>query len=202
MNALWKSAWVPAAALIIATAPVEAQLNVGGVDYNPSTDSASTDQNTDSGQQAVDLAEAQRNLTDLGYPTGAIDGTENTDTAIAIAQFQSANELEVTGKLSPELAELLEEKVQAMRSGTVVEEGEVSSASMAGSASEQADSNCLSDAADTTRDASRLASAGAGLLNRLGASGVARGISNAASTANAAARVASATDAVTECEPE
>lgn len=45
----------------------------------------------------------QQDLTTLGYDPGAVDGETSTKTIVAISKFQSENNLEVTGEVSPQL---------------------------------------------------------------------------------------------------
>jgi peptidoglycan hydrolase-like protein with peptidoglycan-binding domain len=51
-------------------------------------------------------------LDKLGYDTGEVDGTATTQTTIAISQFQAENGLEITGKVSPQLAGILAAEVE------------------------------------------------------------------------------------------
>lgn len=45
----------------------------------------------------------EQDLARLGYETGPVDGEETMETVIAISKFQSENQLEVTGEVSPQL---------------------------------------------------------------------------------------------------
>ena len=46
----------------------------------------------------------QRDLTELGYDTGGVDGKAGTKTVIAVSRFQAEHGLEVTGEITPQLA--------------------------------------------------------------------------------------------------
>lgn len=46
----------------------------------------------------------QQDLTALGYDPGPVDGHPSTKTIIAVSRFQSENNLEVTGEITPQLA--------------------------------------------------------------------------------------------------
>jgi carboxyl-terminal processing protease len=43
----------------------------------------------------------------LGYDPGNTDGAESMQTSIAISQFQAENNMQVTGKATPQLAGIL-----------------------------------------------------------------------------------------------
>lgn len=49
----------------------------------------------------------EKDLVALGYETGPVDGEETMETVIAISKFQSENQLEVTGEVTPQLAGVL-----------------------------------------------------------------------------------------------
>lgn len=49
----------------------------------------------------------EQDLDRLGYETGPVDGEETMETVIAISQFQGANNMEVTGEVTPQLARAL-----------------------------------------------------------------------------------------------
>ena len=54
---------------------------------------------------ADDLAKiVQQDLTTLGYDPGNTDGEVTTDTVVAVSKFQAENNLDVTGKITPQLA--------------------------------------------------------------------------------------------------
>lgn len=80
--------------------PYDYYTNVDPYDYNGSTyDLTSTDSAT---VQAV-----QTQLFNLGYYTGSIDGVFGPTTRDAVAKYQIANHLNVTGSLSPDTAQSL-----------------------------------------------------------------------------------------------
>ena len=54
----------------------------------------------------------QKDLITLGFDPGRIDGEMNTQTAVAISQFQSQNGLDVTGEPSPQLAGIMKAKLK------------------------------------------------------------------------------------------
>ena len=54
----------------------------------------------------------QKDLVALGFNPGRIDGEMNTETAVAISQFQAQNNLEVTGQPSPQLAGIMKAKLK------------------------------------------------------------------------------------------
>jgi peptidoglycan hydrolase-like protein with peptidoglycan-binding domain len=49
----------------------------------------------------------ERDLAALGYEPGPVDGEETMETVIAISKFQSENNVEVTGEVTPYLAGML-----------------------------------------------------------------------------------------------
>jgi len=53
------------------------------------------------------IAQAQRDLSRLGYPIGTSDGVIGWKTRAAIRAFQAANDMAVDGILTPELAKAL-----------------------------------------------------------------------------------------------
>ncbi len=55
----------------------------------------------------------QTDLVALGYEPGNTDGEATTQTVIAISQFQAENNLEVTGEASPQLAGVIQAKLDA-----------------------------------------------------------------------------------------
>ena len=59
----------------------------------------------------------QENLAALGYETGGTDGVVNTETTIAISQFQAERSMEITGKASPQLAGALAAEVGKQQGG-------------------------------------------------------------------------------------
>ena len=77
-------------------------------DYN--TDSQPYDNtDVDNGIAAADatVEAAQTELTQLGYYTGPIDGMFGPTTRDAVAKYQIANQLNVTGSLSPDTLQSL-----------------------------------------------------------------------------------------------
>ncbi len=49
----------------------------------------------------------EQDLARLGYETGPVDGEQTIETVIAISKFQSENNLDVTGEVTPQLARAL-----------------------------------------------------------------------------------------------
>jgi peptidoglycan hydrolase-like protein with peptidoglycan-binding domain len=49
----------------------------------------------------------QKDLTTLGYDTGGTDGEMTVKTAVAVSKFQSENNLDVTGEITPQLAGII-----------------------------------------------------------------------------------------------
>ena len=54
----------------------------------------------------------QKDLVALGFDPGRTDGEMNTQTAVAISQFQSQNSLDVTGQPTPQLAGIIKAKLK------------------------------------------------------------------------------------------
>ena len=63
------------------------------------------------------LGQMQRDLQTLGYDAGQPDGVLGLKTRMAIGKFQRANEMQVDGNASFELAVALSEKVDEMKHG-------------------------------------------------------------------------------------
>jgi hypothetical protein len=57
----------------------------------------------------------QGDLNTLGYNTGTVTGEMNTQTAIAISQYQAENDMDVTGEVSPQLAGVLAARANRVR---------------------------------------------------------------------------------------
>jgi len=49
----------------------------------------------------------EQDLARLGYDTGPVDGEETMETVVAISKFQAANQMDITGEVSPDLARAL-----------------------------------------------------------------------------------------------
>ena len=63
----------------------------------------------------------QQDLTTLGYDTGGVTGTVTTKTIIAVSRFQSEQNLEVTGEITPQLAGVIK--------ATITKQGSAANAS-------------------------------------------------------------------------
>ena len=75
----------------------------------------------------------QKDLIALGFDPGRIDGEMTTETAIAISQFQAQNNLEVTGKPSPQLAGIMKASLkQRNNPGAVASAPDAASHAVAG----------------------------------------------------------------------
>jgi hypothetical protein len=79
-------------------------------DYYTDTDSYDNNNGTDYTVGPADSATVQAvqtRLLNLGYYNGSIDGVFGPSTRDAVANFQTANQLNVTGSLSPDTLQLL-----------------------------------------------------------------------------------------------
>ena len=88
-----------------------------GADGNPcpATNAAlALDRPQQSNEEMQRTKMIQVNLASLGYKTDASDGTMTSRTAIAISQFESANDLKITGKPTPRVAGLLEAELAGL----------------------------------------------------------------------------------------
>lgn len=61
--------------------------------------------------------QAEQNLANLGYETGAVDGEETVETVIAISKIQAKSDLEVVGEVTPQLAGALAAAVAGANAG-------------------------------------------------------------------------------------
>jgi peptidoglycan hydrolase-like protein with peptidoglycan-binding domain len=95
-----------AAAAPTAAAPTAAAAAAGGASVRPGPSSA--DLTTDNLTQSV-----QNHLQALGYSVGNTRGDPDTNTVIAISQFQAENGMEVTGEATPQLLGILGAKVDS-----------------------------------------------------------------------------------------
>lgn len=74
----------------------------------------------------------QKDLVALGFDPGRIDGEMTTETAVAISQYQAQNNLEVTGKPTPQLAGIMKASLkQGNNPGAVASAPAVASAAPA-----------------------------------------------------------------------
>jgi len=75
----------------------------------------------------------QKDLIALGFDPGRIDGEMTTETAVAISQFQAQNNLEVTGKPSPQLAGIMKASLKQQNNpGAVASAPDAASHAVAG----------------------------------------------------------------------
>jgi len=63
------------------------------------------------------LQRIQKDLVTLGYEPGNVDGDMTTDTTVAIAKYQAAHEMPVTGEVSPLLAGIISAEVDKQAAG-------------------------------------------------------------------------------------
>lgn len=66
----------------------------------------------------------QQDLAALGYDAGAVSGEMTTQTAIAIARFQTDNDLAVTGEATPQLAGIIKAKLRESQGISSVPRGQ------------------------------------------------------------------------------
>jgi peptidoglycan hydrolase-like protein with peptidoglycan-binding domain len=188
-----------AALLAAAAVPAAAQLEIGGQPFE-SNDAASADAAPATGGDDL-TRRIQRDLVALGYEPGSISGEMNVDTAVAISRFQAENGLEVSGEATPQLAGILAARVGAMRDGGQAQ-AEPGAASVPTSGAASAD--CVpraAEAADTSRNAGRLARAGGRLFSRFGGDRAKEQVADATRTATDVAEVADVVSDLAECEP-
>jgi peptidoglycan hydrolase-like protein with peptidoglycan-binding domain len=92
---------------VMAAAPVEPEPKAAAAPATaPVTLAATTPVDPDSDNRGL-VVMVQKHLTNLGYDTGNTKGDMNTETIVAISQFQAENGLPVTGEVSPQLAGIL-----------------------------------------------------------------------------------------------
>jgi peptidoglycan hydrolase-like protein with peptidoglycan-binding domain len=89
-----------------AAAPTAAAAAAGGAGVRSGPSSA--DLTTDNLTQSV-----QNHLQALGYSVGNTRGDPDTNTVVAISQFQAENGMEVTGEATPQLLGILGAKVDS-----------------------------------------------------------------------------------------
>jgi len=88
---------------------------MSGADGKPCpAKSAASERPPQSNEEIQRTRMIQANLASLGYETDTTDGTMTPRTAIAISQFEAANNLKVTGKASPQIAGLLEAELAGL----------------------------------------------------------------------------------------
>jgi len=147
------------------------------------------------------VQQIQKNLVALGYDPGSIQGDLTVETAIAISQFQAANNVPVTGEPSPLLAGMIAAQVEQMRDGGAPSQAPTAPAqaarqpaqAAAAAASPAAEVECeptVADVAENTGQKARRFGRLASAFGRLGGSDAAR---EAAQGAAAAAEVAAVT---------
>jgi peptidoglycan hydrolase-like protein with peptidoglycan-binding domain len=181
-----------AALLAAAAVPAAAQLEIGGQPFD-SNDAAPTNAAPAAGVDDL-TRRIQRDLVALGYEPGSISGEMNVDTAVAISRFQAENGLEVSGEATPQLAGILAARVGAMRDGG-------QAPAQPGAASADCVPKAAEEAADTSRNAGRLARAGGRLFSRFGGDRAKEQVADATRTATDVAEVADVVSDLTECEP-
>lgn len=107
----------------------------------------------------------EQDLARLGYDTGPVDGEATIETVVAISKFQSENELEVTGEVTPQLVRTLSARPAVEQGGSAAQVTAPASDPAALRAAQQA---CLERAMERQRNKNEKKRA---FRNLLGATG-------------------------------